>query len=72
MGPEYLENGMTTEQMILFYNAITTIESNTIGNNIFAFGTVMSDKEGHKKNIKQLQKMQFALDKHLLDLIQKE
>ena len=66
LGKEYLERGMSTEQMIYFYNCCTVVEAASIDYNTMAFARVMTDAEGQKSINKSIDSMRATLTKQLL------
>lgn len=66
MGEEYLDRGMSSEQLSYFYNCCTVVESTAIDYQTMAFGRVMTDKDGQKSINQSIDQMRSTLTKQLL------
>ena len=66
LGSKYLERGMSTEQLIYFFNCCTVVEASAIDYSTMAFGRVMTDAEGQKGINKSIDSMRTTLTKQLL------
>ena len=68
MGKEFLDTGMSTEQLIYFFNCCTVVESTFIDYNTMAFARVMTDAEGQKEINKSIDDMRATLTKQLIQV----